>query len=257
MKRILTLLSALLLFSPPSPAADLGQLWNEAIAADTNQAPNERVRLFSQWIELAAAQGIKSPEAHGHLALAYWEVGDTGKAVLHQIESAKLHDSPFAAWKTLSKVHQIESEQAVREGVSTSPSLYLYFFLTPALVYSFGFFSLWSLVVAGFLYWYRGKKMMRLTASLISFALFCAIVPVGYSVIKRFLVKPIAVIDVAQGKPLGVYQNAEAKEENKIISLPSGILVRPQEVQGNFTRISQPLAGWVDTGSLKIISLTR
>ena len=252
MLRICALL--LLLMSVPLRAADLNTLWAEAIAAE---APNERVRLFSLWVETAAAQGVRSADAHAHLALAYWELPDVGKAVLHQMESAKLYDNPLAAWSTLAKVHQIESEQSVREGLSAAPSLYLYFFFTPALVYCFAIFAFWSLVGAGFWYWYQGRRWNQVSLGLVSFALFCSTVPAGFAVTRRFFMKPQAVIDVPKGSALGVYQTTEAKEENKIIALPAGILVRPEETQGAFTRISQPLSGWVDATSLKNISLVR
>ena len=232
-------------------------MWSEALAAEPSQPPAERVRLFSNWVVTAEAQGVRSADAYAHLAMAYWDLPDVGKAVFNQMESAKLRDNPFSAWSTLAKVHQIESEQAVREGVSTSPSLYLYFFFTPALVYAFSVFCFWSLAVAGFWYWYKGKRWTQVSLWLVSFALFCSVVPAGFAVTRRFFMKPLAVIDVPKGAGLGVYQNTEAKEENKIISLPAGILVRPEEVQGTFTRISQPLAGWVESNSLRILSLQR
>lgn len=255
MRFILSLV--ILWFAPSLLAADLDAMWKEAVAANTVQAPNQRVKLFSEWIDAAAAQGVRSADAYAQLASAYWDLPDVGKAVFYQLEGAKLRDNPFAAWRVLGHVHQIESEQAVREGLSTAPSLYLYFFFTPALVLAFVVFSFWSLVGAGFLYWYRGKRWTPVSMGLVSFALFCATVPAAAAVTRRFYFKPLAVIDVPKGASLGVYQTAEAKEENKIIALPAGILVRPEEVQGTFTRISQPLSGWIDSASLRTMSLQR
>ncbi len=233
----------------------LNALWDAAVRAETVQVPAERVRLFSDWIEKAQAQSIRSAEAHYHLAMAYWANKDTGKAVYHLIESAKLRQSPLGALKLLGKVNQIESEQSVREGLSSSLKLQLFFFLTPNLCFSFALIALWSVILALFFWWQRGRRVEALQVGLFIFAAFCSLFPLSGLIAHSLVARPIAVTDVPAGTFVGVYQGPEIKDETKIINLPSGILVMTDEEKNGWSRISQPLAGWVESRGLRAILL--
>jgi len=232
-------------------AVDLGQQWGEAIKAEKIQAPNERIRIFSAWIDAAKAQGIQSSEAHHHLALAHWERKEPGQAVLHLMESANLRQNPFSALGILGQVHQIESEQSIRDGVSTSPMLYLHFIFTPNVVMFFAALAAWCLIASFFLWWYRSLPVGRVQISLWLMAGIFATVPL-MGMAARTLLKPVSVTGAAS---LGVFQTAEAKEDSKIISLPAGILVVGEETSGNMRRISQPLSGWVEAKGLLPLDL--
>jgi hypothetical protein len=235
-------------------AVDLDQSWKAAVQAERIQAPNERVRLFSEWIDAARVQGVKSSEAHHHLALAHWEKKEPGKAVFHLMESAKLRQNPFSALGILGQVHQIESEQSIRDGVSASPMLYLHFIFTPNVITFFGALAVWCLIASFFLWWYRSLPVGRVQISLWLLAGLFATVPL-MGLVSRSLLKPVS---VTEGAALGVFQTAEAKEDSKIISLPAGILVVGEETSGKMRHISQPLSGWVEAkGLLPLDLLTR
>jgi len=237
----------------PSYAAEsLSALWTAAIEAERIQAPNERVRVFSEWIREADAQGVKSSEAHYHLALAHWEKKEPGKAVHQLMESAKLKQNPFSALAILSQVQQIENEQSIRDGVSSSPMLYLHFIFTPNVVVLFAALSAWCLILGFFLMWYRQQPAGKVQAALWTAAALLATVPIA-GTLSRSLLKPVAITDSAT--ILGVYNSAEVKDENKIISLPPGVLVVTEEGSGTMRHISQPLSGWIDANSLIALDL--
>ncbi len=232
--------------------SSLSQLWTSAIEVEKIQKPEERVRVFSEWIRIADAQGVKSSEAHYHLALAHWEKKEPGKTVQQLMESAKLKQNPFAALAILAQVQQIESEQSIRDGVASSPMLYLNLIFTPNLNVIFGVLAAWCLGLGFFLLWYRQLPAGKIQGTLWTLAAVFAIVPLA-GLLSRSLLKPVAITD--SPAPLGVFTTAEGKDENKIISLPPGILVVTEETSGAMRHISQPLSGWVDAGALLPLDL--
>ncbi len=233
-------------------AVPLSPLWDKAIEAEGIQPPEERVRLFSEWIREAEAQGVRSSDAHYHLALAHWEKKEPGHAVYQLMESAKLKQNPFAALSILGQVQQIESEQSIRDGVSSSPMLYLLFTFTPNLNVLFATLAVWCFLAAFYLVWYRQQPIGKVQVALWLAAGVFVTVPLA-GVLSRSLLKPIAVTHSTG--VLGVFTTAEAKDENRIISLPPGVLVVTEEVSGNMRHISQPLSGWIEAKALLPIDL--
>jgi hypothetical protein len=238
------------LFAAPADSSQLDGLWGSAIHTLSKDNYSGAVELMNQWEQLADQSGIRSPELHYNLGVAYLNLKQPGLAVLHLLESARLSDSPLRIWKTLDSVSEIQRQQGVKDNLADAAFLRFYFLINHDVIWLFIALAFWTLVKALILAWWKGHYTVPsqvLTALAILFA-----VVAGTGWLNDRLYCRFGVLADLTGR-VSVYNGPQLKKEQLLVDLPSGTVINLSDPVRNSVPITAPFAGWVSLESVQAL----
>jgi hypothetical protein len=236
-------------FADESNHDELSELWQEGVRALARENYSDALEVFSRWQSEAKEAGFESSELHYNLGIIHLNLKQPGPAVFHLLTSARLSDSPLRVWKTLTAVSQVEKNLGVKENVIDSQSFRLAFLLGRNWVWLAMAVGIWAFLGGVVRLWWKGFFTPS-SGALIIIGLFCAMLSALGYFNRKFLARPAVLV---AGQNIPIYSEAQAKKAVLLVELPSGTVVSLAEPQGEFTRINSPVAGWVETNSLRAI----
>ena len=227
------------------------ETWSSALSALQSNDAATAERLFTQWIAESEKAGIRSPEAHYNLGLAYWNLKRPGPSVYHFLKSTTYSSSPWKRLSTLNTLADIEKEIGVRDGVAVNTNFKAHMTLDEDWLLFLITIAFWGLVGAGLLWWLQGNRAKKAARQIaIVPAIFLLVSLLGYA--YRATGPSVGVLDGELGG-VNVFRIPEEKADNKLVELPAGTIVLSGRTQNDFIEIYDPVSGWVSTKSYQTI----
>jgi hypothetical protein len=222
--------------------ADTDPQWESALKFLQENKPTEAIPLLEAWLNDAEVKGIRSPEAHHNLAIAYSQTENWGPAVLHLAESASLRSNPLYLSESLRTLTRVQNRLMIQDAVSARWGYRLGMFLGRGLLISLGLVGVW-LFLFGFLLPPARREMWGGALALVLLA------AVGLGVRAYLPIYAVVVAGEAGAPLLTEPRGANAK---KLVDVPSGTLVSLGGSDGDQTAINQPFAGWLPAAFLRV-----
>lgn len=203
---------------------------------------------WQEWIEVASAQGIQSPEAHYNLASQAWNSESSSTAVKNLFISSQLRQNPFKAWSDLSWISQIQSILFSQPSPIDSYRLRLFLIWNPNLKVIWYCSLGWLLMLILFLRWGRRDAIQW---NKWVFVLFLLDIFGGglLSINQANLSYPSY---LAQSEALiPVFKDSDSKTDEPLLELPPGLVVLTGEIKDDRILIQEPLRAWVDQNKVE------
>lgn len=234
-----------LLVSGPGFAADLESQWRDAVEKQQAGQIDTAIALFEAWIAAASSKGVRSPEAHYNLAIAYRSKKDAGRASYHLLESAVLRRSPVRSWTDAQLLSQWETTAGVRDGASSQLGLRFSLAVGKGFRLLLALTAIWLLLGYGVVRYLdlvpEKRRVLRYTAFSAAGAL------VVLAIAAELNARQWDSLGVVAGGTEGgvVFASSSSDPGGKLAELPSGTLVRIIEEQNDFYHVDIPIAGWI------------
>lgn len=220
---------------------DLAGLWEQAGYAYQQEDYASAAIQYLKWIERAKENNAPSPESHFNLGLSLFATGDYAQSVGHLTQSMRLGFSPYRISKGNQLLTRIQTKLGISKPATETTNFQLLAILTPDIRWLLTSIAAWSLALLAVSGWVF-KKHIPKGIQRLNWAIIVSLVLMGgwiYSIVYQSKYAVIASGD--QLAPL--YTGASAEE--KLIDLPSGVIVTIGESRDNLVRIVEPVAAWV------------
>lgn len=224
---------------------NLDRQWSEAVGKHQSVGPDSAIPLYEAFLAAAAAKGVRSPEAHYNLALAYKASGDAGRAAFHLLEASSLRRSPIRSWSDLRLLNGWETESGVRDGASASVGLRLAIAVGRGLGLILLCLAAWALAGYGLMHWMGWASDKRRVARYAAFSVAGALVVTAAGV--EWNARQWERLGVVAGGSEGgvVFASPSSEPAGKLAELPSGTVVRITDEENGFLHVDVPIAGWI------------
>lgn len=231
-------LAAFLFLSFPSWGAnDSG--WESALSLLEKGQAAEAIPLLETWLKNAEDKGMRVPEGHHALAVAYGRVEQWAPSVTHLLQSASLRTNPFYAWEAIGTLSRIQHRLMIQDAVSDHWPLRFRLLFSSSLLIVFASVGLWVFL---FSFFFRNHRAILGSAGAV--LLFAGLVALAV----RTNLPSIAV--VVERTPL--FNEADPASE-KLADLPGGAIVLFKQKSDPTTSIQAPFVGWISSQALQLI----
>lgn len=246
MSAILSLLFffSLTLHAQPDPNASWQAFHDSYAAKEYKQALTH----IQTWISGQEKINQESSAAYYNLALTHWALKDPALTTFSLMKSLQIRTSPVRIWRDLLTVSSIEDRVGFRGGLSDGVFFRSYFLLNNNTLAMIFILSFWLVITFFFLRWWQKKSWPTGGVALVLSAITLVVIgSLGYLNANHFC--RFAVIQPAADTS-GLYKKPAKKAKEKIFALPSGMIVQLGSEQKGFTKITDPLEGWVATSEV-------